>query len=254
MLVLSGCDYLSLFDELGVGEDTGSGTPILIASEPLPEDGLWLLVHPTDAPPAGPGIVHIDGAGVELARLPLPAGVTSPHGLAYDGSSLWLTEFADPGRLFQLDPVTGDVISMLDGVRSGGVALDGDGFWVDMADGIVRIDAAGVETQRLRRIPAATDLAFDGTDVLVLANGSPDSVTRLAPDGTATVLPHPATRGNEGYAMALRDDVLLVVDHAQFDEGMPYRTPVLRTLDPLTGEMLGTAELPVEGWITAIAP
>src|SRR5687767_7947849 len=90
MTTLAGCEYLPL-DEVFDDETSPQGLATTVPLV-LPPDGLWALVHPTDAPPEGPGIVHVDAAGAELARLPLPEGVTSPHGLAYDGVSLWMTE------------------------------------------------------------------------------------------------------------------------------------------------------------------
>jgi hypothetical protein len=54
--------------------------------------------------------------------------------------------------------------------------------------------------------------------------------------------------------MTLRDGDLLVADHALDDESVPYLTPVVRRCDPLTGEILSTSLLAVEGWVTAIAP
>jgi hypothetical protein len=228
----------------------GSTTPFV--GVPLPYEGLWLVVHPSDAP-GGPGIVHIDGSGNELARLPLPAGCTSPHGLAYDGVSLWLTDMAI-GGLHQIDPTTGAELSVLPWTGSEGVALDGaGGFWL-WAEEFVHIDASGAELERRGLAGTVQDVAFDGTDVLYLTNGYPDTVTRIAPDGTELQLAQPVTRGDVGYAMMLYGPALYTVDQSQPDEPLPYGTQVLRTVDPWSGQILATSVLPVEGWITAIAP
>lgn len=237
-------------------DPTKESTPVEASTIAIPAVGLWVLVHPTDAPSQGPGIVHIDNDGVELARLPLPDGVSSPHGLAFDGASLWLTDAAE-GGLYEIDPASGDELSFLPIAPSQGVAVDGDAFWIHDGD-FIRIDATGAETERRRGSTVVQDLAFDGTDVLFLTNGDRDTVTRVAPDDTQTDLPNAVTRSNTGYAMMLDDGMLYVADYALYDEGLPYvdsySTAVLRTVDPWTGEILGTALLPVEGWITAIAP
>jgi hypothetical protein len=226
------------------------------AAEPdglVPEGDLFVLVHPSDAPPPGPGIVVIGPDGVETARLPLPDGVESPHGLAYDGTSLWLSEYGDGGGIFELDPSTGDVRSVIPGIRSEGIAVDGDGLWI--ADGgLVRLARDGTETARRRGPATIQDLAYDDGDVLVLTNGDTDTVTRVAPDGSRRQLEHAVTRDNRGYAMALRGGELLVADLALEDEEVPAGTRVVRHVDPLTGELWSTAPLRVEGWVTALAP
>ena len=216
---------------------------------------LWVLVHPTDAPPEGPGVVQLDEDGVEVARLPLPDGVTSPHGLAFDGTSVWLSDLgADPPSNLRAGPTGRDRSKRPGRMGDRGIALDGDGFWVGGGGPVVRIDRFGVETDRLPGVSTVQDLAFDGTNVLILTNGDTDFVTRVEPDGTHNVLPNPVTRDNTGYAMVWMDGELLVADTTIEEDGpVPYATRVLRHVDPVSGQILATSELPVEGWVTALA-
>jgi streptogramin lyase len=223
-------------------------------SPDLPTDELWVLVHPTDAPPEGPGVVRLDGRGAEIARLPLPAELTSPHGLAYDGDSLWLTGFTEErGGIYELNPVTGFVRSALDAEPSKGIAVDGDGLWVHDATNLIRIDHSGAVTQKRQGRTNIQDVAFDGTDVLYLTNREMGMVTRVSPANQATTLANPVTRGGVSDAFAIWDGALWVVDHALGDEEVPTGTTVLREVDPHTGLLLSSAVLRVEGWVTAIA-
>lgn len=225
--------------------------------EPLVEEAplgreLWVLIHPTDAPAAGPGIVALDASGVEIARLPLPPGVTSPHGLTFDGSSLWMSDYGDDrGPIYELDPTDGAVLSVIEGWRTEGIALDGDGFWVGGGE-VSRIDRSGVETDRRPGLSTVQDVAFDGVDVYLLTNGGQDFVTRIAPDGTHHELPNAVTRDNTGYAMVWADGELLVAD-TETSEDDPYGIRVIRHVDPTSGAIVATSDLPVEGWVTALA-
>lgn len=222
-------------------------------STPLQLNGaasLWLLVHPSEAPLLGPGIVEIDEDGVELRRLPLPPDVTSPHGLAWDGSVLWMSDLGTAG-LYALDPDTGAVLSFLPGIATEGVAVDGDGLWVE-GDGVYRIDHTGQRTDQRPSPSVIQDVAYDGVAVITLTNGSPDYATRISPTGAQTQLRHAVTEGNTGYAMTAWQGELVLVDHLWDEQDEEYDT-VLRHVNPYTGALLSYEPLPVEGWITALA-
>lgn len=211
---------------------------------------LWLLIHPTDAPSRGPGIVEVDEDGVELSRLPLPPDATSPHGLAWDGSMLWMSDLGTDG-LYALDPDTGAVISFLPGISTQGVAVDGDGLWV-AGDGVYRVDHTGLRTDERPSPPVVQDVAYDGVAVITLTNGATDYATRISPTGEQTKLREPVTEGNTGSAMTAWHSELVLVDQLWDEQDHEYDT-VLRHVNPFTGALLSYEPLPVEGEITALA-
>jgi hypothetical protein len=237
--------------ELPIAGAGGEQTDTVIL--PLPPE-LWVLVHPSEAPAAGPGIVHLDGDGVELGRLPIPPGLSSPHALTHDGASLWVSGYSggEEQGILQVDPSTGAVGATIPiPIPTEGIAADGDGFWM-AGSALTRVDATGAITDRRPGAGTIQDLAFDGTDLWFLVNGSPDSVSRVDPLGRPRVVADPVSDDSRSYGMTWYEGELLVIDTAFEDPAFPDGTALLRHVDPYTGERIGTSELPLEGWLTAL--
>lgn len=208
-----------------------------------PSHELWVLVHPSDAP-LGAGIYRFDEARQQiLAQLPLPPGATSPHGLAWDGTSLWLGDVGTPPDdvLYQLAP-DGTVLQRLAGFGSEGVAVDGDTLWVAVAAELVQITHEG---RVLRRIPIAgstvQDLVLAGGALDYLVNDDLDRIVHVDPTTSVSselargLYVAPYSLGYDGASLAVAVD------------GMILR------FEPMTGARLSSSAFAVPGWITAIA-
>jgi hypothetical protein len=176
-MLVSGC-----WDSHGLGADAAidAATPGADAFAPsadafAPSVSLvWVLVHPTDAPPSGPSLLLFDEVSQTIVRrLPLPDPDASVHGLAWDGRSLWLSAPAGPAHgtggagIFQLDPADGRVVQQFDGIRAEGVAADGDTIWYAGA----RPDEAG---------PTLVHLASNGLQLSFVPIPEPALVQDLA--------------------------------------------------------------------------
>lgn len=226
---------------------------------------VWALVHPSDAPPSGPGIVLYDEAThTVLRRLPLPiAPDVSAHGLAIDGETLWVSTMGrgsgstleDGAGIFQIDQGDGHVIRRFDRIRAEGVAIDGDDLWYAGA----RPDEAGPTLVRLARegaqrsfvpIPEGflvQDLAIANGALYYLANDDLDRVMRIDPTtGVATEV----MRGvyEAPYALGFDGQYLAVPRADRFTS-----SPSIRRFDPSTGALVSETPFLVSGWVTAIA-
>lgn len=229
-------------DPGGDTDDSGGVTPGI--SSHL----LWVLVHPSEAPD-GPGIFLFDEDQQQvLAELPLPPGVTSPHALAYDGTSLWLGDMGMGASLHQLDPTTGAVISTIPGVRTEGITVDGDTLWYSGEDpgsfdmNLVHIQRDGTILGSLSvPVSVVQDVAHDGASLYYLVNDDQDRVLRVDPaTGAESLLfdqPFVAP-----YSLAFDGQYLAVAA----DE-------TIKRYDPATGAPVSSGPLGVPGWITAIA-
>src|SRR4051794_4281739 len=73
----------------------------------------WVLVHPnaSGVPVPGRGAIYRwhEGDAAPSLKLPLPPSVRSPHGLAFDGTNLWLSAGDENAPLYRLDPASGAV-------------------------------------------------------------------------------------------------------------------------------------------------
>ena len=228
------------------GGGPASGTFVL----PLPPE-LWVIDHPSYS--ATPGIVHLDGSGVEIGRVPIPPAITSPHALSHDGTNLWVSGYGpdDDGAIYAVDPVTGAVgtkVPIFGGTE--GVAASGGELWfAGRPPSRVALDGTVTDTRPGGQMQ---DLAFDGTDLWYLVNGTYDHVTRVEPSGRRTEISAVVSDDSTSYGMTWYDGVLLVTDTAFEHDSFPDGTRLLQHVDPYTGERLGTSELPIGGWITAL--
>ncbi len=209
---------------------------------------VWVLIHPSEAPD-GPGIFLFDEEQQQvLAHLDLPPQVTSPHALAYDGTSLWLGEMGSQGAIHELDPVTGDVRSTIAGVRTEGIAVDGDTLWYAGEDPStfamnlmhIRRDGTVLDTLPMTA-PVVQDLTFDGSSLYYLINDDQDRVLRVDP-----------VTGAESQLF----DQVFVAPYALAFDGQHLAVAAdgtIKRYDPVTGAQVSSGPLGVAGWISAIA-
>jgi streptogramin lyase len=210
---------------------------------------VWVLIHPSSAP-LEPGIVLFDESRQTVERrLPLPPGRedASVHGLAWDGTSLWLSAVFPP-EILELDPETGAVRSRIEGVLAEGLASAPDGtlWYAGTRSGmsgarIANITRTGEELAAIPLPePVVQDLARVGDRSFYLVNDDIDRIVRVdragAPSDLARV-PNvaPYSLGFDGRHLAV------AVDGA------------IHRFDPATGALVGSGPLDVPGWITAIA-
>jgi hypothetical protein len=243
LALLAGLAAAGCYDSHLRGTDAG------VLSD-APAGGLvWALVHPTDAP-LGPGLFLLDeGRGVIVRRLPLPGAATSPHGLAWDGRSLWLSDVGDLARptIYEISPDDGSVRSSFVGPATEGLAWDPATrmFWASTTSAItrlVRFDRSG-EVFETRETSEATiqDLVSARGSLYYLVNDDLDRIVRLDLEGHRSVElarhvdPSPYSLGFDGESIA----------SAAWGR--------IRRYDPSTGALSSDREFLVAGWITAIA-
>lgn len=224
----------------------------------VPARFFWFLVHPTNAPPDGPGIyLQEEGAEKSACKLGLPERLISPHALAYDGDLLWVggAVSAEPrGAIFAIDPKTGEVVNEI--ATTGlpeGVAVAGDNLWYGASfwpgfgsrARLVQIDRAGNTLDEV--VPESSvvqDVAVLDDRLFYAVNDEVDRILEVMPDGAPEreVVRHAG--GNDAvYTLTSRLGLLVV-------EG----GGALHGYDPDSGEMRTTVAHGVGGWITAIAP
>ncbi len=211
-----------------------AGSPMLV----------WVVVHPSDAP-SGAGMYLFDESAQEVLRqLPLPDGVTSPHAILWDGSSLWLGGHDRVPAIREIDPETGAVRSLWAGVVTEGVATDGESYFyvADAISPLLRVDRAGTVLSSIA-LPEGTiqDLVWARGALYYLVNDGPDRIVRLDPETGAR---EDVARTGLGAPYSLGFDGTFVVVAMN---GRAYR------FDPETGELVSDSDFAVPGWITAIS-
>lgn len=228
----------------------------------LPPDApgrfFWFLVHPTQAPPDGPGIYLYDEDSEEIVcKVELPEPFSSPHALAYDGELLWVGGIVneDPmrGAILAIDPKTGEVVDEL--VTTGmpeGLAVAGDTLWYGANDWpdsacrarLVQIDRDGEILDEL--VPErclVQDIAKLDDRLFYVVNDEADRILEVMPDGSAEREVASRAGGNAVYTLSSRLGRLVVEGYG-----------ALHWFDPDSGEAQARVPHNVPGWITAIAP
>lgn len=261
-----GCGSSEEIATSGSGSSTSGGTGgSTTTDDPISQDGgatalstrWWALLHTNSRTPSGPGVYLFDEPTQTWTHhVPLPPDATSPHGLAFDGTSLWVSSYsptAAEGRVFELDPETGDPRSAFDFLATQGLTLDGDVFWTCPARtesggpaALVRVTKAG---HVLRRIPlpegltAIQDCVFDGVAVYYLSRREGDDVFRVnLGDGTVKPFADPIPTDLTSEALAYDGAHLVVVENETW----------IDRIDRATGEIVSRKPWSGYGWTTAI--
>lgn len=202
----------------------------------------------------GPGMYLYDMTSQQiLLHLDLPPGAESPHALAYDGKSLWLGEIVSE-TIYEIDPADGAVLSTITGVRTEGLAVDGDHLWYS-ADlygypetSLVQIDHNGsVQKEILVSPTVIQDIAFDGASLYYLVNDELDRIVRVDPaSGAESQVADHVAAGLAPYALSYDGKHLASIDNAANGNE-------LRRYDVLTGATVSVTPFGVPGWVSAIA-
>jgi hypothetical protein len=244
--------------------DVAEGPPAYTGHNDEPEVSgpadMWVLVHPTDAPALGTGIFRLQAdTTLDAQRVSgpilVPGRLISPHAIADTGSALLVggftgdptPQFSDDRSVFRLAYDGTELASYLN-VGCEGLAFD-EGI-VYVANGSV-VELVSEDWEPIDEIwldDIIQDIAVDGRRLYRLMNGSPDVIDALDLDFPAdpmVVVAPGATFSNEGYAMMVWGDELLVADH-DIDGNF------LRHLDAETGAPTGITRIAIDGWITAI--
>ena len=125
--------------------------------------------------------------------------------VVYGDGSVWVTALWLDGSVTRVDPVTGDIVDVLDipDVQ----AVDDGSLWGVTSDAVLRMDPTSGAVQATIPIPRAQDVAFDGSTVWVLASprsSDPELFEPIA--GTAAVVRiDPATDRQIGDPVSLDD-------------------------------------------------
>lgn len=164
---------------------------------------------------------------------PFP-GVDAVHGLTFDGEQVW---FATGDRLVAMDPVTGQTSRALDITANAGTAFDGT-YLYQIADGhIQKVDPSSGEV--LSTIPAPGGHCVSG---MAWAEGSlwvgayRDRKIHQVDPGTGKVL---RTIDSNRYVTGVT-----WVDGELWHGTWEAEESELRRLEPRTGQVLETVEMP----------
>jgi hypothetical protein len=178
-----------------------------------------------------------------VRQLALPPGVTSPHGLAWDGHSLWLSDVGEDPAVYELSPDDGSVRLRVEGLLTEGLAADADGVWGGSGAQLFHVDGDGVVSPpvSIGWSSVIQDFALADGRLFFVVNGGPDLIFELdRTSGTSREL----TRDVHVAPYSLGFDGTYL---ASANEG------AIRRYDPRTGATVGERPFAVPGWITAIA-
>ncbi len=209
----------------------------------------WILVHPSYG---NPGIYLYNETESTIEKiLPLPEPEGSPHALDFDGTSLWLGGASSNNNngiitynpIYEINPDTGNVISIIENIRTEGIAIHGDHIYYSTYGQIVEITKTGT---LVNSIPVEdsgiTDLAIYNSNKYYVYNGAIDPIIKINETTgqnefiLETDIPNP-------YTLAIVDNNFVVVSNNHF-----------RRFDLNTKEHLSDIKIEIDGWITAIAP
>jgi len=161
-----------------VGKNVEVESSLDILGMTLQASSFWFIEY------GSPDYIHRARCSDGVVTLTLPSPSANPHDLAWDGSSLWCGDWS--GMLYELNPLTGDVLSSFDTELTNMRALHWDGtqFWAVSEDyKIHTIDIGGGTVAYMFDCPennAATGICVhDGA--LWVSQTYSDIISRLDP-------------------------------------------------------------------------
>ncbi|MDX3895034.1 glutamine cyclotransferase [Pusillimonas sp.] len=172
---------------------------------------------------------------------PFP-GTSSVHGVSYDGRHIW---FANGDRLCALDPSSGKTLRSIDVPANAGTAFDGRHLFQVDSDRIQKIDPD--TGQVLGTIPLPDNGGTSGLawgEGMLWAGGYKDrKIYQIDPDTGAVFRVLESNRFVTGVSWA--GDELW---HGTWENG----SSELRRIDPVTGEVLETLEMPPDTGVSGL--
>ncbi len=129
---------------------------------------------------------------------------SSPRGLAFDGTNIWVVNNAVNGTVTKLRASDGSVIGTYSvGTSPNGIAFDGTNIWVTnfSSHNVTKLrasDGSFVGTYPVGNSP--NGIAFDGTHIWVANQGSSNNVTKLRASDGSLVGTYPVGSNPRGIA------------------------------------------------------
>ena len=132
-------------------------------------------------------------------------GHFSPYMVAFDGTNIWVSNYAS-NTVSKINPVTGTSVDYTTGLQPIGVAFDGTHIWVANygSNTVSKIDPNGVAPGPPINYTSGNGplgIAFDGTNIWV-ANYFSNTVSKINTNGVAPGTPINYTTGTAPYGVA----------------------------------------------------
>ena len=212
-----------------------------------PGEKWWLLTRPDGAGVGERGIILYNETNTTIeATLPIPAGLTSPHALDFDGKSLWVGGMGDNESLYELDPANGNVLSEISNKRTEGIALVEEGIWYSGRRNVNLIGFDGTQKASVSVDPSVTtiqDIAVSGfCSLCYVVNGAMDPIIEIdmLNSNEHTLFD---TQVSKLYTLTVKDANFVVIGTSN---------NIIRF--NRSGVVVGDHPTSIKGWITAIAP
>lgn len=180
-------------------------------------------------------------------KLPIPATLSSPHALDFDGKTLWVGGAGTNESLYELDPGNGAVISTIPNIRTEGISLVQEGIWYSATLGgnlvLIRRDGTIRATSNVNSNTVQDIAAYGFCKMYYVVNGATDPIIEvdLLNKTENTILD---TQVSTLYTLTIKDGNFIVIGS---------NNEIIR-FDMVSGAKVSANAIPVSGWITAIAP
>lgn len=204
----------------------------------------WILKHRNYADP-GIYLYNETTATIEL-ELDLPENLESPHALAYDGEFLWVGGNGENESIYQLNPETGAIITIIRNIKTEGIALLDDYLYYSKDNIINKIEKNGIFVEEIPTQNSSyniPDIAIDGKNLYYLRYSENEPVIKLnLSNKKESIIPKIESTGT--YCLTASNDELITVTALNEISHHNIRT----------GAFISSTPTAIEGWITAIAP
>ncbi|WP_157614136.1 DUF5050 domain-containing protein [Pseudotamlana agarivorans] len=203
----------------------------------------WILTHKNYQKP---GIyLYNEQTGAIEVELKLPKGLQSPHALAYDGASLWVGGIGENESIYQLDPVSGDVLSEIPNIITEGLAIQDEYIYYSSENAIHKIMKNGTVVESIQTENTAlniSDIAISENLLYYLRYAETGPIVKLnLTSKSETPINTVETSGT--YCLSFVENKLVTVSNLNEINQNSSRT----------GELISSTPTGIEGWITAIA-
>ena len=204
----------------------------------------WVLLHRNYE---NPGIYLFDENSSSFERkFDLPQELESPHALTFDGTSLWVGGMGNKESLYQIDPLSGEIVSEIKNIRTEGIVISGEFIYYSNDKFIRKIDKEGDLIDEIRTSNSShviPDIAIDNGDLYYLRHTEKQPVIKLEIlNHSETIIPNIENTGT--YCLTISNDNIITINNSN----------QIVQFDKVTGSLLSKTDIPMKGWITAISP